>query len=98
MKQKLPPTAYLVARPTDVLTVMTHLQRHGKRIPRDVAVISRDDAHFLQSPSPVAARYATNPARLARRVAMCARQLAETRTLSEEAVRLMPKFVAGESI
>ncbi len=92
------PTAYLVARPRHVLTVVTHLQRHGKRIPQDVAVISRDDAHYLSATSPVLARYATDPAGLARRVAMAARQLAETGTLPAKAVRLMPKFVAGESV
>lgn len=98
MRSSQAPTAYLVARPKHVLTVVTHLQRHGKRIPQDVAVISRDDAYFLESTSPVIARYATNPTGLARRVAMCARQLAETGALSASAVRLMPTFVAGETI
>lgn len=98
MRSAEPPTAYLVARPRHVLTVVTHLQRHGKRIPQEVAVISRDDAHYLESTSPVLARYATNPAGLARRVAKAARQLAETGALSAKAVRLMPKFVQGETV
>lgn len=98
MRSTEAPTAYLVARPRHVLTVMTHLQRHGKRIPEDVSVVSRDDAHYLDSTSPIATRYATNPAGLARRVAKAARQLAETGSLPAIAVRLMPKFIAGHTI
>ncbi|MFK5922543.1 MAG: substrate-binding domain-containing protein [Verrucomicrobiota bacterium] len=92
------PTAYLVARPKHVLTVMMHLQGRGKRIPGDVAIISRDDAYFLDATRPKLARYATDPSGLARRVAKCARQLAETGTLSASAVRLMPTFVSGETV
>lgn len=98
MRSRKPPTAYLVARPRHVLTVMTHLQRQGKRIPEDVSVISRDDAHYLNSTSPVMTRYATNPAGLARRVAKAARQLAEAGSLPVKAVRLMPKFIAGQTV
>lgn len=93
-----PPTAYLVARPMYVLTVMMHLLRHGKRIPQDIAVISRDDSTFLQFTSPTVARYATNPTGLARRVLIAVRQLAETGTLPTHAIRLMPTFVAGETV
>ena len=98
MRSTKPPSAYLVARPMHVLTVMMHLMQHGKRIPQDVTVISRDDAYYLESANPVVARYATNPAGLARRVAMCARQLAETGALPANAVRLVPKFVPGETL
>ncbi len=98
MRSRKPPTAYLAARSRHVLTVMMHLQRQGKRIPQDVAVISRDDAHYLASTSPAVTRYATNPAGLAQRVAKAARQLAETGSLPAEAVRLVPKFVQGQTV
>ena len=81
-----------------VLTVMMHLMRRGKRIPQDVAVISRDDDPFLQSTSPAVTRYAINPAQFARRVSLAARQLAETGTLPAHAIRLMPKFLPGETV
>lgn len=93
-----PPTAFLVARAAHVLTVMMHLMRRGKRIPHDVAVISRDDDPFLQSTSPAVTRYAINPAQFARRVSLAARQLAETGTLPAHAIRLMPTFIAGETV
>jgi DNA-binding LacI/PurR family transcriptional regulator len=93
-----PPTAFLVARPPHVLTVMMHLMRHGRRIPQDVAVISRDNDPFLESIAPLVARYAINQAQFARRLSMAARQLAETGTLPPHAIRLMPAFLPGETV
>ncbi|MCF6313589.1 MAG: substrate-binding domain-containing protein [Verrucomicrobiales bacterium] len=92
------PTAYLVARSQHALTVMMHLQLRGKSVPDEVAVISRDDAYFLEATRPVVARYATDPAGLARRVAMAARRLVENGTLPVKGVRLMPKFLVGETV
>ncbi len=93
-----PPTAFVVARVFHVLTVMMHLMRRGKRIPQDVAVISRDDDPFLQSTAPTVTHYTTDAAEFARRVSLAARQLAETGTLPLRAIRLMPSFVPGETL
>ncbi|WP_395719705.1 substrate-binding domain-containing protein [Prosthecobacter sp.] len=98
MRSPNPPTAYVVARVMPVLTVMMHLMRRGKRIPQDVAVISRDDDPFLQSTTPDVTRYAISPAQLARRVALAARQLAKTDTLEPKAIRLMAKYLPGETV
>lgn len=93
-----PPTAYLVTHAEHALTAMTHLMRMGKRIPQDVAIISRDDHSFLQSASPAIAHYVINPTLLARRVATAARQLVTNGALPAHTIRLMPKFVSGESV
>lgn len=98
MRAPSPPTAYLVARAPHVITVMMHLMRRGKRIPQDVAVISRDDDHSLKSTTPEVSRYTTSAARLAREVARAARQLAETGTLQPKAIRLMPEWISGQTI
>lgn len=92
------PTAFLVARAPHVLTVMMHLMRRGKRIPQDVAVISRDNEPVLESTTPLVTRYAINQAQFARRLAMAARQVAETGTLPARAIRLMPRFLLGETV
>lgn len=92
-----PPTACVVARGVHVLTVMMHLQRSGKRIPQDMAVVSRDDETFLQHTVPAVTRYAANPAQFARSVSKAARQLAETGVLPPKAIRLMPQLVRGET-
>ena len=90
-----PPTAILVARARHVLTVLMHLLRRGKRIPQDVAVVSRDDDPYFQYATPPVTRYAINQTQFAHRLARAARQLAETGTLPARAIRLMPQFVPG---
>lgn len=93
-----PPTAYLVAHVTPVLTLLTHLLRSGRRIPQDIAVIARDDAPCLHALSPRPAHYAMSRIPIARRAAVVLRQLAEEGTTAANAIRLMPKFVEGETL
>lgn len=93
-----PPTAFLVARPFPALTVMMHLLRRGRRIPEDVAVIAREDDPSLYCCTPALAHYADNPEQFARRLALAARQLAESGTFPARPIRLMPKFIPGESV
>ena len=93
-----PSTAFLVARVPHVLTVMMHLMRRGQRIPQDVAVISRDNDPYLQATTPAVAHYAINAGQFARRLFMAARQLAETGSLPAHAIRLMPRFLPGETV
>ncbi len=98
LRSPRPPTACIVARAVHVLTVMMFLLERGKRIPQDVAVISRDDEMFLQHAVPPVTRYTANPAHLARSVCAAARQLAETGALPPKAIRLMPQLVRGETV
>ncbi len=98
LRSPKPPTAYLVGGATHVLTVMMHLMRHGRRIPQDITVISRDNDPILDAASPTIARYAIEPAQLASRIALAVRQLAETNTVPANAIRLMPTFLPGESV
>ncbi|MBL9146664.1 MAG: substrate-binding domain-containing protein [Verrucomicrobiaceae bacterium] len=93
-----PPTAYVVARAMHVITVMMHLMLRGKRIPKDVAVLSRDDETFLQHAVPSVTRYSTSQVQFARRVSIAARQLAEGTPLPRTTIRLMPKLVPGETV
>lgn len=93
-----PPTALLVARAVHALTVVTHLLRRGLRLPRDLAVISRDDEVFLRHVMPEVSRYAIDPGRFPRSLSRAARQLVETGALPPRAIRLMPAFLPGETI
>ena len=93
-----PPTAYIVARAAHVLTVMMHLMRRGKRIPQDIAVLSRDNDPILEATSPSVARYGIQPKQLANRIASALRQLADTGTLESHNIRLMPEYQAGDSL
>jgi DNA-binding LacI/PurR family transcriptional regulator len=93
-----PPTAYIVGRSAHVLTVMMHLMRRGKRIPQDVAVLARDSDPILESTSPRVSRYASEPKLLAARLITALKHLADHGTLSTPTVRLMPVYVAGETL
>ncbi len=98
LRSSLPPTAYLVGGATHAITVMMVLMRSGRRIPQDVAVISRDNDPILEAASPSVARYTIQPAQFASRIALVIRQLAETSTHPSHAVRLIPAFIAGDSV
>lgn len=98
LRSSRPPTACIVARAVHVLTVMMFLMQRGKRIPQDMAIISRDDEAFLQHTIPPVTRYAANPTQFARSVSKAARKLAETGTLPPKAIRLMPQLVRGETL
>ncbi|MEZ5385996.1 MAG: substrate-binding domain-containing protein [Prosthecobacter sp.] len=98
LRSSHPPTACIVARAVHVLTVMMFLMQRGKRIPQDMAIISRDDEAFLQHTIPPVTRYAANPTQFARSVSKAARKLAETGTLPPKAIRLMPQLVRGETL
>jgi len=98
LRESAPPTGFFVAHPRDALTVLTHLLRRGKRVPQDAAVLARDDESYLAHTSPVLSRYATDPQHFARKVSAAVRTLAETYTLAPKAIRLMPAFIAGETV
>ncbi len=93
-----PPTACVVARGVHALTVMMHLLRVGRRIPQDMAVVSRDDEMFLHHTVPAVTRYAAAPEQFARSVSKAARQLAETGVLPPKAIRLLPQLVRGDTV
>ena len=98
LRSPRPPTAYLVTSAMHALTVTMHLLRNGRRIPQDVAVISREDDLFLPWATPAITHYAIDADRFARRISTAARQLAATGTLEPRAIRMIPKFVAGETV
>lgn len=92
------PTAYLIARAVHALTVTMHLMRRGVRIPEDAVVLSRDDESFLWHASPSLGRYAVDAEHFARRTARAMRELAESGTLAQRTIRLMPKLIPDESL
>lgn len=91
------PTAWLIGRAEHVLTAMMYAQTQGLRIPRDVAIVSRDDEAFLQHTVPEVTRYATHGPDFARRLFRATRRLAESGSLPRVPVRLMPRLISGET-
>ena len=93
-----PPTGFLVARSAHVLTVLTWLLRRGCRLPFKAALISRDDDAFLDFVTPRVARYTSNPAVFARRVSRAVLQMARSGPGPARPIRLMPRFLPGETV
>ncbi len=98
LRQKAPPTGYLVVRAAHALTVAMHLLRRRLRLPQDAAVLSRDDEIYLQHTSPALSRYAVNPGQFASKILKAVREMAETGTLAPRAVRFIPALIAGETV
>lgn len=98
MRRPQPPTAFLIAHGISVVRMLTYATHRGFRIPRDFAIISRDDDYFLKAITPAIAHYTVDRAQLARRVALAMRQLIEGGALPIGATRLMPEFVPGETV
>lgn len=91
------PTAFLVSRARHALTVLCHLSQNGLRVPKDVAIISRDDELFLEDVVPTMARYSNLPgafaAKLSRTVVAMLR--GDGRPYAH---KIMPKFIPGRTL
>ncbi len=98
LRRKPAPTAFLVARSIHTLTVVTHLLRLGHKLPRDFAIVSRDNDAFLDHVVPKVTRYSADAAKFAKRLAKLVLELAQTGHTSTKPVRLMPDLRRGETV
>ena len=92
------PTAFLVSRPAFVLTALSHLLRKKLNLPREIALISRDDDSFLESVVPTVARYSSSPTVFARKISRMVLEIVRGATLSRTDARIMPTFVPGQTL
>lgn len=98
LRQRPMPTAFLVARSTHTLTVVSYLMRQRYQLPRDFAILSRDDDAFLDHLVPQITRYTSHPAKFAKRLCKLALELAHTGHTSTKPIRLMPDLLKGETL
>jgi LacI family transcriptional regulator len=98
LRETLAPTAFIVARSMPALMTASELLRRGLRVPGDVSVIARDSDHFHEYFSPQLARYRADPEAHARRLSRIILRLARGENASAMRIRLMPEFLAGESL
>jgi LacI family transcriptional regulator len=92
------PTALFVTKSHAIPAVMTLLPQLGIVIPRDLSVICREDDPFLGYFVPAVARYSSDASAIARKLAVMLARLAHHESLKVRHDRLMPRFVAGQSI
>jgi len=93
-----PVSGLLLAKPTHVVTAISHLLRRGVRLPHDVSVISRDDDPLLEHLVPVVSRYHTDPVAFARKISRLVVDLVRTGVQNRHESRLMPVLVRGETL
>jgi len=98
LKRQVPPTALLVSRAVNVLAVMGCLMKCGRRIPEDVAVISRDHEPFLEQMVPSVARYVVTPEAMAARISSAVLEIVQTGLVSPSDFKIMPEFIEGETL
>lgn len=98
LRRKPPPSALLVARSIHTLTVVTHLLRGGQQLPRDLAIISRDDDVFLSHAVPKITRYSVDAGQFAKRISRLVLELAQTGQTRVKPVRLIPELQRGETV
>ena len=96
-KRRNPPTALLVSRAVNVLTVMGCLTRCGVRCPEDVALISRDHEPFLERMVPSVAYYVISPQAMAHRISAAVVERVQAGLVSAIDYQIMPEFTPGET-
>lgn len=92
-----PPTAFLVSSARWVLTVLTHLLSAGVRVPKDVALISRDDDSFLDVVVPSVARYHHSEEGFASKISRTLLEVVQGGGRAEK-YRIMPTFIKGRTL
>ena len=97
-QRRRPRTGLVVTGSNYVLMTLCFLLRQGLRVPEDVALISRDDDVFMQYTIPTIAHYSAGPTVLARKVSRVFLQLVRFGVSEQRDYRVMPRFVAGESL
>jgi LacI family transcriptional regulator len=93
-----PPTGFLATHSAHALTVLTLLLRRGLQLPSQAAVIARDDDAFLDFVTPRVARYSSDPATYARHLSHVILEMLRSGPGPSRPVRLMPRFVPGETV
>jgi DNA-binding LacI/PurR family transcriptional regulator len=93
-----PPTALIVLRPLQVLTLMTHLARGGVRIPEDVSLVALDDNPVLGRLVPVPSHYRKDIGHFAALLRRTLEQAMAGRQGGPKAIRVIPELERGETL
>ena len=98
MAGSAPPTAFLLSNSFSYLTVSSYLSSLGKRVPRDVSLISRDEEPFLQHLHPLPSRYSCPPNKFAAALYHGIEQVIRQPQVFHAQNRIMPDFLPGGSV
>jgi LacI family transcriptional regulator len=92
------PTVLVMINSLDYLTAISFLTQKGIRVPQEVSVVARNDDAFMSALLPEPTRYHVSPHVLARRIFKLVMQVVEGQAPLQPHVRIMPNFIAGESL
>ena len=98
IRRREPPTALLVSRAVNVLTVMSHLMRSGVRVPEDMTLIARDHEWFLENMLPSVTSYVLSAETMAKRISSAVLEMLESGIVSPANCQIMPEFKERESL
>lgn len=93
-----PVDGLVVAKPSHVVTTVSHLLRRGVKLPQDLSLISRDDDPLLEHLVPVVSRYHVDPEAFARKVSRKVLDLVQSGAQPPHDSRIMPSFIRGETV
>jgi DNA-binding LacI/PurR family transcriptional regulator len=89
--------AFLVSRARHALTVLCYLSQKGFQVPKDVAVISRDDEPFLEDVVPTVARYSHNPSVFAAKLSQAVIEMVHgNRRVRDH--KILSRFIPGQTL
>jgi DNA-binding LacI/PurR family transcriptional regulator len=90
-----PPTALLVAKPAHTLAVVLHLLRRGRRVPDEIALLSRDHDPLFEG---VLAHYRFGPENFSHRLSRLMLQMVNQGHVAPEPHLILPDFVPGGTV
>jgi LacI family transcriptional regulator len=93
-----PPTALLVAKAPNALSVLIHLLKRGLSVPEDVSLVCRDHDPLFETVNPPLSHYLTQDAAFAHRLLRLMQQLVTHGYLPPEPTLIFPKYFAGGTL
>lgn len=96
--QGRPPTALVVHRPLQSLTILTHLAQRGVAIPARVSLILLDDNPVVSRLVPEPSRYQKDIGQFSAQLRRCLEQAMAGRTSAPRGVRIMPELARGGTL
>lgn len=91
------PDAFFVLYPADAITALTYLLRSGKKIPAEIALISRESLPLMTSMVPELTRYESNERRLIRQTVQTLEKLCHHQSLPQTTIRVLPRYLKGQT-
>lgn len=91
-----PPTGLVVCHSARTLAAVNHCQKSGRRIPDDVAIVSRDHDYYLNYLRPSISAYHFNNQSFARKFANLVLEL-DRQNVNWQQKLIVPTFVEGDS-